>query len=1066
MHDDRELVERRIDRVQRERIAPAVYRAAIPMTIEAWRVPGEPIPVSRALADAQFAPFLAGTRWGEPWSTVWFRVTGTVPEEWTGSRVEALYDLGFTDRTAGFQAEGLVYDESGTPIKGLEPLNHYVPLRDVVATGGWVVHLIEAAANPDIIGPGMVPTPLGDRLTAGQEKQYVFARAELGLLDENVFHLNLDIQVLRDLMRQLELGSPRRHEILRSLEDALDVINLADISGTAAPARDRLAVVLSRPASPSAHTISAVGHAHIDSAWLWPVRETIRKTSRTFSNVVALADEYPELVFACSQAQQYAWVKEHFPPIFQRIKKAIADGTWAPVGGMWVEADGNLPGGEALARQLVHGTRFFRDELAVDPHGVWLPDSFGYSAAYPQLARLAGFDWFLTQKISWNDTNTFPHHTFWWEGIDGSRIFTHFPPADTYNGDVSGGELAHAERNYAEKGRGTTSLYPFGHGDGGGGPTREMLEKSRRVADLEGSPRVVLEHPDAFFARAQSEYPQAPVWVGELYLELHRGTFTSQAKTKQGNRRSEHLLREAELFTTMAALRGADYPAAALDALWKTVLLNQFHDILPGTSIAWVHREAEATYARVAREVIALSLGAARSLTAGDAGTALSVLNTAPYAFSGVVNVPAGDLVAVAAARSGAQGLHDGSIAVAGRVPASGAAVLTGDEPAPDAVTVVDDDHGIALSNFLVALHLDHDGLIDSVTDLRADRELLPAGGRANLLQLHPDFPNDWDAWDIEQHYRHVVQDLTDVDRIEIRDRGPLVAAVRVSRRFGESTVDQDIVLRAGSARIDVTTSVDWQEREKLLKVAFPLDVHAERFSGEIQFGHVHRPIAANTSWDVARFEVPCHRWVHIGEPGYGVAVVNESTYGHEVVHVAGPDPDASGTRPRTSTVVRLSLLRAPRVPDPQTDLGRQRMRYGLVPGADIAEAIRHGYEMNLPLRVVPGSVGDDLSMVTTESGSALVESVKMADDDSGDLVLRVYESQGQRSKSRLRLGVDAARVSICDLHERPIAEGPPIGVSDRGLELDLRPFQILTLRVTLAQHARFGRPGGSNNDD
>ncbi len=1047
MHDDRELVERRIDRVLRERIAPAVYRATMAMTIEAWRVPGEPIPVGRALADAQFAPFLAGTPWGEPWSTVWFRVTGTVPEEWTGSRVEALYDLGFTHRTAGFQAEGLVYDEAGTPIKGLEPLNHYVPLRDVGATGGRVVHLIEAAANPDIIGPGMLPTPLGDRLTAGQEKQYVFARADLALLDDNVFHLNLDIQVLRDLMRQLEIGSPRRHEILRSLEAALDVLDLADVCGTAATARDRLAVVLSRPASPSAHTIRAVGHAHIDSAWLWPVRETIRKTSRTFSNVVALADEYPELVFACSQAQQYAWVKEHFPPIFQRIKKAIADGTWAPVGGMWVEADGNLPGGEALARQLVHGTRFFRDELGVDPHGAWLPDSFGYSAAYPQLARLAGFDWFLTQKISWNDTNTFPHHTFWWEGIDGSRIFTHFPPADTYNGDLSGGELAHAERNYAEKGRGTTSLYPFGHGDGGGGPTREMLEKARRVADLEGSPRVVLEHPDAFFARAQSEYPQAPVWVGELYLELHRGTFTSQAKTKQGNRRSEHLLREAELLATMAALQGADYPAEELDTLWKTVLLNQFHDILPGTSIAWVHREAETTYARVAREVIALSLRAAQTLT-GGAGTALTVLNTAPHAFAGVITVPAGDLTAVVAARPGTQILHDGSIAVVGRVPGSGAAGLAGDEPAPDPVTVVVGVRGITLCNSVVEFHLDHDGLIDSVTDLRADRELLPAGGRANLLQLHPDFPNDWDAWDIERHYRHVVRDLTDVDRIEIIDRGPLVAAVRVSRRFGNSTVDQDIVLRAKSPRIDIITSADWQEREKLLKVTFPLDVHAERFSGEIQFGHIHRPTAANTSWDVARFEVPCHRWIHVGEPGYGIAVVNDSTYGHEVVHASGLDPDAGETRPRTGTVVRLSLLRAPRVPDPETDRGRQKMTYGLVPGADIAEAVRHGYEMNLPLRVVPGTVSDDLSMVTTESGSALVESVKLADDGSGDLVLRVYESQGQRSKSRLRLGLHAGRVSICDLHERPIAALPIIEVSKGTLELDLRPFQILTLRV------------------
>ena len=579
MHDDRRLVEQRLDRVLTQRIRPAIHAERIPLDLTMWQVSGEPAAVSEAL-DADYEPFGVGQQWGRPWGTCWFRATGLVPARWAQRRVEAVFDLGWVSDWPGGQAEGLVYDRDGHPIKGIAPRNQYV----AIAGPGPVELLVEAAANPDILHDGFVPTPLGDLTTAGDAPLYRLAQADLVVLDENVWHLSHDLDVLRELMLELADTDPRRHEILRAVERGLDALSLDDVSGTAGAARGQLVEVLSRPAHASAHTISAVGHAHIDSAWLWPLRETVRKTGRTFANVTALAAEYPEFIFACSQAQQYAWVKEHHPEVFQRIQAAVKSGQWQPVGGMWVEADGNLPGGEALARQLVHGKRFFLDEFGVECRGVWLPDSFGYTAAYPQLARLAGMDWFLTQKISWNQTNKFPHHTFWWEGIDGTRIFTHFPPADTYNAEMTGAELAHAVRNYAEKGGGTRSLLPFGFGDGGGGPTRDMLERARRLRDLEGAPRVVIETPDAFFSAARAEYPNAPVWSGELYLELHRGTFTSQARTKNGNRRSEHLLRCAELAGATAAVRaGFDYPYERLDRLWKTVLLLQFHDILPGS---------------------------------------------------------------------------------------------------------------------------------------------------------------------------------------------------------------------------------------------------------------------------------------------------------------------------------------------------------------------------------------------------------------------------------------------------------------------------------------------------
>jgi alpha-mannosidase len=1065
MHDDRRFVEQRLDRALLERVAPATYAASVPLELSVWQVPDEPVPVAEALR-AQYRPFQVGDAWGPPWSTSWFRATGTVPAQWAGQRVEAVFDLGFGGDWPGFQAEALVYDASGRAIKGVAPDNRYVPIADPCDGGEPVSLLVEAAANPDILADGFRPTPLGDKATAGGTPLYRMARADLAVLDTDVWHLGLDMTVLAELMRELPVSDPRRHEILRALERALDILDADGVPGGAAAARELLAPALSRPAHASAHTLSAVGHAHIDSAWLWPLRETVRKTSRTFANVTALAAEYPELVFACSQAQQYAWVKDRYPEVFQRIRDAVKAGQWAPVGGMWVEADGNLPGGEALARQLVHGKRFFLDEFGVDCEGVWLPDSFGYTAAYPQLARLAGMRWFLTQKLSWNDTNALPHHTFWWEGIDGSRVYTHFPPVDTYNAVLSGEEVARAVHNYAEKGLGSRSLVPFGHGDGGGGPTREMLERARRLRDLEGSARVVVEDPDSFFRAAQAEYPDAPVWSGELYLELHRGTYTTQARTKAGNRRSEHLLRAAELWAASASVyAGVPYPYDELDRLWKTVLLHQFHDILPGSSIAWVHREAEATYARVGRELEAI-ITAAMSALAGPAGPAATpagatgdatwVFNAGPY--------PRAEVVLLAAdvpEPPSAQRLSDGGSAAFAAVPASAATRLSEASAAQGPVTVTDASagSGVVLANGLVRVEVDGDGLLTSVHDLVADRELLAPGTRGNLLQLHPDLPSKWDAWDIERQYRRHRTDLTAADSVRVTDTGPLLAAVRVERAFGASRIVQSISLRAGSARIDVATDIDWHEREKVLKVAFPLDIHAERSTAEIQFGHVHRPTHANTSWDAARFELYAHRWVHVGEAGYGAALVTEATYGYDASRTSRPDGG-------TTTTVRLSLVRAPQSPDPHADQGPHHFRYALLPGAGLPDAVAEGYSFNLPLRTLSGGPREPARALVQVTGDAVVvDAVKLADDRSGDVVVRLYESHGGRARALLRTGFALSRAEVVDLLERPLSGaavppdadgGVPLdadgGVpldADGGVPLALRPFQVLTLRLT-----------------
>ncbi|HEY0247467.1 MAG TPA: glycoside hydrolase family 38 C-terminal domain-containing protein [Gryllotalpicola sp.] len=1002
MHDDSVLVRARIHRFLNERIAAALYRGSVPLELAAWEVPDEPVPFAEAAA-APYAPFAVGMPWGRPWGTTWFHVTGAVPDAWAaeldaGARAEVVVDLGFTARQPGFQAEGLVWSPDGTIVKAIEPRNGYIPAG---AAGERIDVYLEAAANPDIGSDWLFrPTPLGDKLTAGDAPQYALRRLELALLDVEVWRLGSEAAALLGLYDVLTARSTRGAQILRALEDMVDRMDPFDVAGTASLGRAALREVLARPAAASAHRITAVGHAHIDSAWLWPVRETVRKVARTFSNVLQLMDEDPDFVFAASSAQQYAWMKEYCPELFERIRARVAEGRFIPVGGMWVESDTNLPGGEALARQFVAGGSFFVREFGVPTETVWLPDSFGYSGALPQIARAAGARYFLTQKISWNETNVFPHHTFRWEGIDGTRILTHFPPVNTYNSDLSAADLARAEHNYAEKGRANSSLVPFGYGDGGGGPTREMIAAGRIAADLEGSPAVAFGRPGDFFRAAEAEYAAPPVWSGELYLEFHRGTYTSQARVKRGNRRSEHLLREAELWSAQASVRaGVAYPYEELERIWQTVLLNQFHDILPGSAIAWVYRVAEEEYARVEAELEGI-IG--RALAALDDGTRrAAVANAGPFERDGV---PAG---AVGTPREGeaASARHDG-----------------------DAFT---------LANGLARFVFDASGRLVSAIDAASGREAIPAGQRGAELQLFRDTPTQWDAWDVDRHYRRdgVVLDAPESVRLVATDAGP---ELHVSHRHGASRIEERITLEPGTPTLQLELTVDWHERQRLLKLAFPVDVQAERAASEIQFGHISRPIVENTSWDVARFETSAHRWVHVGETGFGAAVANDATYGHDVTRVAG---EGGGV----FTLVRQSLLRAPLFPDPEADQGAHTFRSSFTPGATVADAIREGYRVNLPERPASGAVAP---LVGVDDPAVVIEAVKLAEDRSGDVVVRLYESRGGRASASLVLGFAVAEVYETDLLEQRL--DAPGALAD-GIRLTLRPFQLVTLRLRRA---------------
>jgi alpha-mannosidase len=1005
LHDDRRITEVRLDRFLRERITPAIYSRSVPLALSSWDVPDEPVPVMEALRQ-DFVPQEHGAAWGRPWGTKWLRLQGEVPDSWgtaPDTEVEMVVDLGFTTEVPGFQCEGTAWRPDGSIIKAISPRNQYIPLK-LLGSGMAVDFYVEAAANPDVAqGWSFAATPYGDKATAGNQPQYRLGSIAIAELNRPVWELQQDIWTLRGLMHELPTELPRRHEILRALERMLDIMDPDDVAGTAAAGRAALAEVLARPAYASAHQLLATGHAHIDSAWLWPVRETIRKCARTFSNVVALMDDDPDFVFSCSSAQQLAWIKEFYPELFGRIREKVTSGQFVPVGGMWVESDTNMPGGEAMARQFLEGKSFFLDEFGIECREAWLPDSFGYSAALPQIVKAAGSQWFLTQKISWNQINRMPHHTFNWEGIDGTRLFTHFPPVDTYNSELSGRELAHAERNYRDHGHGTISLVPFGYGDGGGGPTREMLAAAHRTEDLEGSPKVRIGTARSFFEQAQAEYTALPVWVGEMYLELHRGTYTSQARTKQGNRRSEHLLREAELWCATATVRTVGsfaYPAAELKRLWRLVLLQQFHDILPGSSIAWVHQDAERNYAAVAEGLEAV-IAKAAAAALGE-GSEEFLLNASPHERNGV--------------------------------PALGAALPV----QPDtSVRVAARDGGFVLDNGIISAVLDANGLLTSLRDHASGREAIAPGQFGNHLELHRDTPNEWDAWDIDEFYRRNVTSLTEAASVTLEQRGG-DAVVVVERLTGASRITQRITLAPGAGALGISTEVDWQEREKLLKLGFPLDLRADRSAAETQFGHVFRPTHVNTSWEAAKFEICAHRWIHVAEPGYGVAIANASTYGHDVARSIRDDGG-------TTTTVRLSLLRAAKFPDPNADRGRHVLDVWIRPGAGIAEAVEEGYRANLAPRRMKGGHAVE-SLVTVDNRALVVEAVKLAEDGSGDVIVRLYESLGERSSGRLTANFPAKGVRAVDLLERQ-ADAPGVAAGKDSAELTLRPFQLVTLR-------------------
>ena len=993
------------------------------------------LPLAQA-REATFDEIEPGWRWGPVWSTCWFRLQGEVPAAFAGQRVALRFSSG---------TEALLWKDD-VPFHGFDVNRDLAPLHDQAEAGASIDLLVEAACN----------MPLGIS-TFWWDHPELHARwkedrpgrlesAELVVFDETAWRFCEAWDLARKLLATLPTDSTRSAR----LEQGMRVLHGRIPGHDPRPALDRLLpdlqALVSGEGSHGRSSCVAVGHAHIDTAWLWPLAETRRKCLRTFATVLRLMERFPSFRFLCSQAQQYAWIKEDAPGLFEQIKARVDDGRWEAGGAMWIEPDCNVPSGESLIRQVLHGCGWWSEHLGEEAgqRHVYLPDTFGFPASLPQIIRGCGMDTFITNKISWCERNRFPHVTFDWVGIDGTSVLTHLTPGHNYNSSIFPADLVFAEKNLVELDgcQVPTWLQPFGFGDGGGGPTAEQIERVDNMDSVEGIPTVRFSRADDFCEALHRQRTlhlgtgrPFHAWDGELYLELHRGTYTTQRWLKQANHDAERSLRSIELLT--CGRNGVDPQRiselkARLDATWKTVLLNQFHDILPGTSIPEVYDDARAQYAAVVE-----TCEAAHAKAISDIGVEMDVsgmdqpvliFNPASTAREGLVDV-------------------QGELLLVDPVPAGGVAVVDAAHLKPVGGVVVEKH---SMRNGHVQATFDAAG---RVTDLRIDGEASSVNATAgdgtpvglNQFVLYEDRPRRWEAWDIDRDYAEKFERIDqDVSRVSIVESGPLRGAIEFEHAIGESSrLVVRYVLDAGSQTLDVDVVVDWQEERRLLRAMFPTGIRARTAQCGIQFGNIERPTHRNTSWEEARFEVPGHRWMDMSEPGRGLAVLDRGIIGRSI----------------EGGCLGLSLLRAPNFPDPRADRGEHRFHYALMPHAGDwrdAEVDAEAEAFNEPLEVHPylGEGGGVLSEAHAPfnidvDGAARIEVAALKPAEVGAaVVLRLVEKHGGHGVVRVTLpGFNSARP--VDLREQPLPTGAfEWNAEDHIAEFPVRPFEITSIRL------------------
>lgn len=983
-------------------------------------------------ARGPFRPVPEGTPWGHTWEYMWVRGEAVLPEEARDQAVVLSLDMG---------GEATLF-VNGEPFgtrraEWVSVPHHY--LSDNVLTQKGVPGerfdlLFEVYAGhyyPDVggcaTGP-VLPGTLGDPKEEGRRAR--MGHNTFGIWNEDAYQLWLDVSTLHMLLDELPEDSLRAAKIADGLEAFTRAVDFEQpAQGRNAcyrAARELLRPLMACENGPTMPRMWAVGNAHLDLAWLWPQRETHRKTARTFAAQLRLLERYPEYRFLQSQPAAYEMCREYYPSLYEKIRRAAAEGRWIAEGAMYVEPDTNMPSGEALIRQLVFGKRFFKEELGVDSRLLWLPDTFGYSAALPQLLKGCGVDYLVTQKIFWsyNEGDPFPYHYFTWKGMDGSTVTSFLPTSYTYRTDPK--ELCGAWRARVQKRHLDDFLIPFGYGDGGGGPCRDYIEYALRERDLEGMPRVTMDSPLAMFDDLEAKGGPVHTWDGELYFNAHRGTYTTQAAVKKNNRRSEFALHEMEVWGALAARKGHAYPAAEAERLWKVLLLHQFHDILPGSSIAQVYVEANQAHQALQQEADGLAAAARSALVIPGEG--VTVFNALGFDRTEVVDLPTGFDGAVTAEGEPVP-VAQGKALVT--VPALGAVALRSAPAAPAAslARAERDGEGFLLTAGDLRVRVDEKGQVTSC--ILGGREM--AAGPMNALRMYKDVPRLFDAWDIDSNYRECGFETPVVESMAVDCAQGLAASLTWTGRVGVSTIRQTISVQVGSPVVTFDTTVDWHELHRLLKVAFPVDVRAENALHEMQFGYVERPTHRSRGYDQQRFEVCNHRYTALHDNSHGCAVLNDCKYG------VGVEENS----------IELTLLRAAASPEMASDQGQQHFRYGFTAweGAfDRSPVVRQGLAFNLPVTVAPGLCGR-FSAFSTDAPNVILDTLKPADDGSGDLILRLYESRKEDVTFRLRSDLPVKALQPCDMLENPTGEALPLDAP-----LHVRPFQVLTLRVKLAE--------------
>ena len=986
----------------------------------------------------EFAPMVPGTKWGHTWEYCWMRGRIVLPEAAAGKRIAM-------DLQTGGESTVFVDDRSfGTRrAEWVHVPHHYIVDNFLTAAGepGRAYDLlIEAyaghffpesdlhgcATGPVLPGSYTDPKVEGERATLGS--------MTYGIWNEDAYQLYMDLSTLQLLGDMLDPEGLRADRVAGALERATLIVDFeqgleARVESYRA-AREALKPALEAVNGSTAPVFYAIGNAHLDLAWLWPMAETHRKTSRTFAQQLRLIDEYPEYKYLQSQPAAYEMCREHYPELFDRIVEASKKGQWIPEGAMWVEPDTNMTSGESLIRQLIHGKRYFRDVFGVDSVVLWLPDTFGYSAVLPQILNNCGVKYLVTQKIFWsyNEGDRFPYHYFTWQGADGSRIDSFLPTSYTYRTDPK--EIVETWNKRVQKRDLDAFLLPFGYGDGGGGPTRDHIEYLRREGDLEGMPRVRIEGPVRFFEDMEAQGGPKHTYVGELYFSAHRGVYTSQAAIKKGNRKSELALREAEMWGSLARLKGAAYPLARMDAAWKKLLLNQFHDILPGSSIARVYEDARRDHRWIISEAESVRDAALSALASGEGVT---VFNSLSFERTGLVALPAEYTDGAATADGTPVAVQPAGCGALARVtvPACGAVSLkpaAGKAAAPKAQASLTAE-GAVIENDLVRAGLNARGEIVSFVDKASGREF--AAGPMNRLMMFKDVPRLFDAWDIDSNYILQPVEIDEPVKLTVKEAGGLRAVLRLERRVLDSDFTQDIVLEAGSRRLDFVTDVEWRELHRLLKVDFPVNVRATEGINEIQFGYMKRPTHRSRLYDSDRFEVCNQRYSALCDENHGAAVLNDCKYGISM----------------NGNALQLTLLRAAACPEMRADNGSHRFTYAFTAweGDFMASpVVRQAYDLNVPMVVAPGSC-EGISAFGVDAPNIFIDTVKPAEDGSGDIVLRLYEAKRADTACRLRLGLPVKGVWACDMLENKQEALP---VVDGCVGLGFHTFEVKTLRL------------------